>query len=381
MTRTIIHDAPVEGESRTTSRRSVLLGTAALAVGTATNTAAIVAAKAAEPDPILGAIENHRGKIAARQSIWNQLREMEERHPELENLPKIEAGHLILLGGKTEQRYHYGHESIDQSMDQWASLWRGNSSELDKIEAKRAGMHRRLAIEEKKYAMHLRAIGYDDLQQSGKVTFDAELEAREVLYRTAPATPSGMLAFIRYARLAFDDNGPMSRSRTTDANDAPAARVLDSVEAWLRHLDTRPAAAQSLEADPILEAIERHRKAWRGLDAAAIARGDLEEELPADKRRWKYNIPMSLPPSDCTDDPRWIEASIEEARACTRESEAQDALLDTKPTTIAGAIALLEHAAEYERKGDGLAWPEEWYMLMTTMLAGALRNMTSADIA
>jgi len=81
-----------------------------------------------------------------------------------------------------------------------------------------------------------------------------------------------------------------------------------------------PAFAAVL-ADPVYTAMERHRRAYDTLmDAWAQTRGGLMLDAEADKRWW-YD-------------------------AGTAEEESFHAVLATKPTTRAGAIACVRHVAD-----------------------------------
>jgi len=74
-------------------------------------------------------------------------------------------------------------------------------------------------------------------------------------------------------------------------------------------------------ADPVYAAMERHRRAYDVLmDAWAQTRGGLLLEDEADKRSW-YDVELA-------------------------EEESFHAVLATKPTTRAGAIACVRHVAD-----------------------------------
>ncbi len=74
-------------------------------------------------------------------------------------------------------------------------------------------------------------------------------------------------------------------------------------------------------ADPVYAAMERHRRAYDVLmDAWAQTRGGLLLEDEADKRSW-YDVELA-------------------------EEDTFHAVLATKPTTRAGAIACVEHVAD-----------------------------------
>jgi hypothetical protein len=111
-------------------------------------------------------------------------------------------------------------------------------------------------------------------------------------------------------------------------------------------------------SDSIFAAIEAHRAAWATLEKDCSR---LDEE----------NTPEAEAEFDRLND------AIEEA-ACT--------LADTQPTTVAGAVALLRHAAEHEGKGDTFESLEDeddgkmkpWSYFMHRTLADALEEMKAS---
>ena len=100
---------------------------------------------------------------------------------------------------------------------------------------------------------------------------------------------------------------------------APTRRAAFGVLAGIPALSL-PAFAAVL-ADPVYTAMERHRRAYDTLmDAWAQTRGGLDLEDEAEKRRW-YDVG-------------------------TAEEDTFKAVLATKPTTRAGAIACVKHVAD-----------------------------------
>ena len=91
-------------------------------------------------------------------------------------------------------------------------------------------------------------------------------------------------------------------------------------------------AFAAVYSDPVYAAMERHRQAYDVLmDAWAKTRGGLLLEDEADKRRW-YDVG-------------------------TAEEDTFKAVLATKPTTRAGAIACVRHVADIGLVTDELgAW-------------------------
>jgi len=87
-------------------------------------------------------------------------------------------------------------------------------------------------------------------------------------------------------------------------------------------------------SDPIIAAIESHRRACAETRAAYQRQIAMEEELGAGTR---------VPAGDVENDPRWIAANDAAARALTVQDDLAVKLLETRPTTIAGAAALLTY--------------------------------------
>ena len=87
-------------------------------------------------------------------------------------------------------------------------------------------------------------------------------------------------------------------------------------------------------SDPIIAAIEAHRRACAQTRAAYERLTAVEEELGAGIR---------VPAGDVENDSRWVAANDTAARALTVQDDLALKLLETRPTTIAGAAALLTY--------------------------------------
>jgi hypothetical protein len=108
-------------------------------------------------------------------------------------------------------------------------------------------------------------------------------------------------------------------------------------------------------SDPIFAAIETYRAAWTALEKGCER---LDDE--------------STPETEAEFDR--LNDAAEEA-ACT--------LADTQPTTTAGAVALLRHAAEYEDTFESLEDEDDgkmkpWSYFMHQTLAAALEEMKAS---
>ena len=143
-----------------------------------------------------------------------------------------------------------------------------------------------------------------------------------------------------------------------------------------------PATAAPAEPDPIYATIERHRRAYQDyLDN--VGEDEIEAAVPAEHRlsslvgalhgRPDWQVPG--------DDPRWI-AHVETAVRTSDELEnAAIALVSSENLTLAGALALLQYAADVEAK-DGDVWPcgladdddkqHSWHFFLMEQVAAAL---------
>jgi hypothetical protein len=140
------------------------------------------------------------------------------------------------------------------------------------------------------------------------------------------------------------------RNHTTDT----ARRAFLSAGAALTVAALTGSAAIAIQADPVFDAIEAHRSAAIATRAALDFHSDMDELLPIDKchssiTAWEEKIVA-------TDDPRWIAAERGLHCAHSAETDAAVALVNIKPTTLAGVLALLRYAVAADP--DGESWPE-----------------------
>ena len=87
-------------------------------------------------------------------------------------------------------------------------------------------------------------------------------------------------------------------------------------------------------SDPIIAAIEAHRRACAETRAAYERQSAVEDELGAGVR---------VPAGEAENDPRWIAADDAAGEALAVQDDLAVKLLETQPTTIAGAAALLTY--------------------------------------
>jgi hypothetical protein len=86
--------------------------------------------------------------------------------------------------------------------------------------------------------------------------------------------------------------------------------------------------------DPIIAAIEAHRRACAGTCAAYERLSAVEDEFVAGVR---------VPAGESENDPQWIAANDAVGEALAVQDDLAVKLLETQPTTIAGAAALLTY--------------------------------------
>ena len=87
-------------------------------------------------------------------------------------------------------------------------------------------------------------------------------------------------------------------------------------------------------SDPMIAAIEAHRRACAETRAAFDHQSAVENELAAGAR---------VPAAEAEDDPRWIAANDAAVKALAVRDDLAVKLLETRPTSIAGAAALLTY--------------------------------------
>jgi hypothetical protein len=114
-----------------------------------------------------------------------------------------------------------------------------------------------------------------------------------------------------------------------------------------------PSTAAASEADPIHKAIADHVTALAALEAGLDVMYALEAEIPQKLRQSSISVWEEVIVE--TDDPRWIESEKNLHALWEADEDAAMGLINTEPTTLAGAAALMRHVAALEAKGHG--WP------------------------
>ena len=109
-----------------------------------------------------------------------------------------------------------------------------------------------------------------------------------------------------------------------------------------------PALTTALgKADPILAAIDAHKAADRAFSDILTAQSELEESLPKKRRQSDWRNAVE------TDDPLWIANQQAVAEGNDKVWNCALALLDIRPTTVAGMVTLFRYVAE----ADETAFP------------------------
>jgi hypothetical protein len=142
--------------------------------------------------------------------------------------------------------------------------------------------------------------------------------------------------------------------------------------------------------DPMIAAIEAHRRACAETCAAYERRSAVEDELVAGVR---------VPAGEAENDPQWIAANDAAGDALAVQDDLAVKLLETQPTTIAGAAALLTYYVdavattqpevvfpELDRNGrpfesKSIDEPRDFAYFIVRNVAAALSNMAAAGEA
>ncbi|MEA2897795.1 MAG: hypothetical protein QOJ84_3410 [Bradyrhizobium sp.] len=137
-----------------------------------------------------------------------------------------------------------------------------------------------------------------------------------------------------------------------------------------------------LPPDPVFAAIAAHKAAYARLDHACLHVSRLEENIPEERRQEWFDEDREQG-IGTNDDPRWTAALTAQRAAFDAETQTAWALAHARPAGLAGAVALLRHAGEFEAGGCG--WPcgpenedgDNWTVIFHHSLAAALEAMMS----
>jgi hypothetical protein len=166
---------------------------------------------------------------------------------------------------------------------------------------------------------------------------------------------------------------------------SPTRRIFLAHAASSAVLATAVAPVRSVGIDPIFAAMQAHKAAVIALGLMVDLHSELDRELPIEKCRsrvtaWEEEIVS-------TDDPHWIECERDLMAAFDRETDAAIELVNARPTTGAGLLALLQYAVAADT--DGELWPDllhdenskrsrPWHHFLIVNLIEALPGMVFA---
>ena len=132
-----------------------------------------------------------------------------------------------------------------------------------------------------------------------------------------------------------------------------------------------------MTTDPIIAAIDAHRRAYAETWAAYERRNAVEDALVAGVR---------VAASEAESDPQWIAADDAAGEALAVQDDLAVKLLETRPRTIAGAAALLTYYVDaVTTTQPEVAFPEldgrDFAYFIARNVAAALSNMAAAGDA
>jgi hypothetical protein len=113
----------------------------------------------------------------------------------------------------------------------------------------------------------------------------------------------------------------------------------------------------SQDPDPIFAAIEAHKKAYAELSALLDRHSDLEERLAAEVEHLRHDPPERYRQLKALQaaTPEWTASERELDIFHAAETEAVCGMIEVRPSTLAGAAALMRYVVEQERIGN--EWP------------------------
>jgi hypothetical protein len=140
--------------------------------------------------------------------------------------------------------------------------------------------------------------------------------------------------------------------------------------------------AKTAEVDPIFVAIEHERAAYADYLATAAA-ADIDDPIPPPLRDdpdfEEANKRRVARPEHKAWWARWKEADAAHTEAAQRLWTAREAFLQTRPTSVAGLIAFIDHIEGPFSSGDAgeAFWDENEKELAVPTLAAAVRDLIS----
>ncbi len=176
-----------------------------------------------------------------------------------------------------------------------------------------------------------------DAHEQEGVCCDRERVASDAMVETTPTTLAGALAAIRYVLSYYEGESEMHPGRSHDLlSDEQMltfiATIANTLEASTGAAGATAAAlpvAAAATADPIFAVLAEHRAAMKAYLSAAAVSARLVDDTP-----------------------EWTAAWAVTQAAIKREHATLLAVLTTQPTTIVGAVALLEHVGQDQFLGE-----------------------------
>lgn len=117
---------------------------------------------------------------------------------------------------------------------------------------------------------------------------------------------------------------------------------------------TTPRRSPPSKPDPAFAAIQAHIDAMNAFSRAVERDCRLQDDLPHERRTWHpiHGQENRRAPSGCQDAPEWIASQIHYWKMIRADNASLRKFLRCKPTTLEGALAMLEHAGS-------MPYPEE----------------------
>jgi NADH dehydrogenase/NADH:ubiquinone oxidoreductase subunit G len=127
-------------------------------------------------------------------------------------------------------------------------------------------------------------------------------------------------------------------------------------------------AATTTEVDPIFTVIEKHREAWKAFAAAASAAADVQVELVNRRERSDENA-------------AYVDAQAGADGLGEVAEELKEALLETQPPTLAGALAAIRYVNGYNCGHYHELFEDEEYATFLTTIGNVIEGVLDEGIA
>jgi hypothetical protein len=157
-----------------------------------------------------------------------------------------------------------------------------------------------------------------------------------------------------------------------------------------RSLELPAGTAIGSDVDPALVLIEEHKRSIAAVDRLLDVLEELGQEIPASARRSEWDVSgLTIIPSD---DERWKKAQRQHRYEFYHSDEIAMRMLSVRPTTLEGAVALLEYATHHldqgylwpddlssvdEKRGDGQEHERTWLYFLNRNLAASIERLVT----